>query len=149
MLINQVKKCLVQHQFYSVNELLLLYNIKIKLLYNSENNIHDATILISAHSSTIYLKDGLDEQYTNYLILHELGHFLIDYSLGCYNYSNTSYKSRNEFKANLFACCYLLKDCDLYDLNIVEYLINNGCPYKIANHIFDYFKSSFQIGNFL
>ena len=149
MLINQVKKCLIQHEYYSVNELLQLYNIKITSLPNSENIIHDATILISAHSSTIYLKDGLDEQYTNYLILHELGHFLLDYSLGCYNYTSRCYKYRNEFKANLFACCYILKGCDLHDLNIVEYLVNNGCPYKIANHIFDYLYSTFQIRNLL
>ena len=105
--------------------------------------------MISKDNSIIFLKDGLYENCNNYLILHELGHFLLDYSLGCYNYTSRCYKSKNEFKANLFAYCYLLKDCDLYDLNIVEYLVNNGCPYKTANHIFDYFKSSFQFGNFL
>lgn len=131
-----------------------------KALYVSESSISDfmfengirvdtsssideeAYLLIGDGKASILLRDDLDESRAAYAILHEVGHYVLDVEDGAYSFTLTHNRNRSEFKANLFACFCILKNIDLNSLNIIQYLICNGCPESIAIRVFDYMKQN-------
>ena len=65
----------------------------------------DSRIVKGYGQVVIFIKPGLPEQYENFLLLHELGHFYLHMMTGI---SDTALQIRNirreENEANIFAC---------------------------------------------
>lgn len=118
----------------------LLFENDIKLAYDDCLIISDTDGYLSIYNnnSTIFLKPNLHVNRERFIILHELGHFFLDYKPNSLFYMNQNYKGRYELRANLFACLCLLKNVDLSNLNIISYLMCHGCPRNIAISFFDY-----------
>lgn len=93
--------------------------------------------------NNIFIRESItDEQYKQFLILHEVGHHLLhDDRITSFYYKIRMSRSKNELEANLFACLYLLRDESLEDLNVIEYLSNNGVPKKVAIKVFDHIST--------
>lgn len=110
---------------------------------NASNSIsEEACLMLGNGKASILLRDDLDENRAAYAILHEIGHYVLDVEDGEYSFTLTHNRNRSEFKANLFACFCILKNIDLNGLNIIQWLICNGCPESIAVRVFDYMKQN-------
>lgn len=105
----------------------------------------EACLLLSSGQAVILMRNDLSDSRARYAIMHEIGHYVLDVENGKYSFTVEFNRSRSEFKANLFACFCLLKNVDLSNLNVIQYLINNGCPQNIAIKVFDYMKQNIGI----
>lgn len=104
----------------------------------SSDDSSQAYMLCTNNTSVLFLSSGLDENKKNFLTLHELGHYFIEYKESISRYMQTCDKKRSEFTADLFACLYLLQDEELYDVCIPDYLIARGCPKNTAWKVYEY-----------
>lgn len=126
----------------SSSDLADYYDIEIR---HSDNiNIFECPgyIVLSDLKAVIYIGNNLPYEFETFVILHEIGHYVLDYATGTYKFM---YKFRSirgfEFRANLFACLYLLKRIDLVNIDVPAYLIRCGCPANIAWKIYQYISS--------
>lgn len=101
----------------------------------------DSRLIINDGAGYIFIRPGLDCAYEQFLIAHELGHYILHYDENIsFNFLRRIYKTRLEKEANTFACFLLI--CDEYD-NIkmcdnIEFIIKEkGIPLKIWYSIFD------------
>lgn len=100
----------------------------------------DSRLIISNGAGYIFIRPGLDSAYENFLIAHELGHYILHYDENIsFNFLRRIYKTRLEKEANTFACFLLI--CDEYDNiktcdNIEFILKEKGIPLKIWYSIF-------------
>lgn len=124
---------------WNLADFLFENGIEVKVL-NTLNE--EACLLLSNSQAVILIRDDLNESRVRYAIIHEIGHYVLDIEDGKYSFIVEFNRSRSEFKANLFACFCLLKNVDLSNLNVIQYLINNGCPQNIAIKVFDYIKQN-------
>lgn len=85
---------------------------------------------------SIFLRNGLDYRYENFLIAHEIGHYVLhhDESISFY-FLKGMYEGRLEREANKFACCLLFSDLkkeDLQDIECFEFIVKEkGIPLEI------------------
>lgn len=116
----------------NVREIIDYHDITIE--YTDElNKKSDSSIFFYNHTGYITLKTDLDPLYENFLLAHELGHYLMHYS------ENSSFsfllklrKSKLEREANEFACRLLLHDIDLKTIENPDFIIKEkGIPIKI------------------
>lgn len=100
----------------------------------------DSRLIINEGTGYIFIRSGLDCAYENFLIAHELGHYILHYDENIsFNFLRRIYKTRLEKEANTFACFLLI--CDEYDNikmcdNIEFILKEKGIPLKIWYSIF-------------
>lgn len=77
---------------------------------------------------SIVVSNHLSDEKTKVVLLHEIGHYLFDKGIHCYNHRT------EENNANIFMCLYLVHneiwDSDYFD----EYLIYQGVPPKVARY---------------
>ena len=133
-----------------------LKNLSPKDLINSEgiDVIYDEALCYGRDSRidkgygqvVIFINPGLPEQYEQFLLLHELGHFYLHMTTGI---SDAALQIRNirreENEANIFACLYLL-DNQIYDNEYHDtYLCSVGVPAKIADYVQEYIYQYKQV----
>lgn len=100
----------------------------------------DSRLIINDGAGYIFIRPDLDSAYKNFLIAHELGHYILHYDENIsFNFLRRIYKTRLEKEANTFACFLLI--CDEYDNiktcdNIEFILKEKGIPLKIWYSIF-------------
>lgn len=75
--------------------------------------------------------------YYNFLILHEIGHYILHYSKDAsFINSIKIFGNKLEKEANAFACTYFIEhldaEIDRENLNIIKYLKSCGVPNNIA-----------------
>lgn len=130
-----------------VYELLYLLDIEIHETDFLKNRKCDSQIISFGGVTGIYIKQELKEEYKQFLLLHELGHYLLHYDDNMnFNFYLSRYKSKLEVEANLFACIALLKKMNLSkNSSLINVLIQNGVPEQIAHYNAD----KIQINNTL
>lgn len=84
------------------------------------------TILIG-NETFIFLNEEMDNKLTNYVMLHELGHYFLN---GSGVYCFTEKENNTEIEADVFACLMLGETKQKW--------INEGCPSKIADGVHNY-----------
>ncbi|MGL4362197.1 MAG: ImmA/IrrE family metallo-endopeptidase [Cellulosilyticaceae bacterium] len=105
-----------------VHELLCDYGIEV--MYVDDLDV-DA-MYIHTSRPRIIIRNDLDADKTNIVLLHELGHYLFDKK------SWLSNQRTNENNANLFVCLHLIKN-KIWEHNcFYGYLIDCGLSPKIA-----------------
>ncbi len=113
----------------SIKDLLDIYGLSV-----IENSYlpYDGIIV----NKIIFIKRNLNATYKNFIIMHELGHYVLhqDFSI-CYSFTD-DFSCDKEQEANLFAVLHLLKLTTSTTIhsesNLVEQLLTVGVPQSIA-----------------
>jgi Zn-dependent peptidase ImmA (M78 family) len=86
----------------------------------------------------IFVRKGLGKNYERFIILHEIGHYILHKGDRlAYSYSLLGHRSKLEVDANAFACLYILRDIDLYTVDIIYLLKKKGVPEDVAYKFFE------------
>ncbi len=94
----------------------------------------ESRIMINCYGdTTIFIRPDIDEYHYNFLLAHELGHYVLHYDTDIsFNYYCRVYKTKLEKEANDFACRLLLSDVDTTDTYNLEFIgREKGIPDKI------------------
>lgn len=112
--------------------------------YIKENNIHleydedmlknkDSVIISIQNDTCIFIKPNLNEEYEKFLILHELGHYVLHRD--CSKLLTSSTKMEHE--ANMFACLWLI-NCNIKDsIYFDTWLLSQNVPHQVTNDFQD------------
>ena len=116
----------------NVRDLVDYHNITIQ--YNDIlNKNSDSTLVVIEGKPYLTLKFDLDPLYENFLLAHELGHFLLHYDDNIsFTYLLRTRKTALEREANEFACRLLLYDINIKEVENMEFVVKEkGIPLKI------------------
>lgn len=93
----------------------------------------ESRLMIVDGNGYIFVRPNLDERYENFLIAHELGHYILHYDKNInFNFLNRIYKTRLEKEANEFAIRFLTYDVNMDNYENLEFLAKEkGIPLKI------------------
>ena len=93
----------------------------------------ESRLMIVDGNGYIFVRPNLDERYENFLIAHELGHYILHYDKNInFNILNRIYKTRLEKEANEFAIRFLTYDVNMDNYENLEFLAKEkGIPLKI------------------
>lgn len=127
-----VEKEMRKYRTSSVYRLLEYHDIELFYLDDLER-YPDSRLIVYEGLGNIFIKETLDEHYQNFLLAHELGHFLLHYDENIsFAFYRDHYKSKIEREANEFACRLLTQDIDFYHEENPQYLImEKGIPMNI------------------
>lgn len=118
----------------------LLYNEDIEVIEDQRllKRKCDSAILASDGSVGIFIKPDLPEEYRQFLLWHEYGHYKLHYDENMhFNFYLSRFAWKTEREANTFAALNLLKGEDIYDQNVIALLISKGVPEQIAIKVYD------------
>lgn len=122
----------------NIRELLEYHNIEV---FYTDNTLteNDSRMIIFQGKGNITTKSNLDPRYENFLLAHELGHYLLHYDKNInFQFLLNSYKGKLEREANEFACRFLLNDIYLTEDSNIEFIIKEkGIPLKIWYSVSD------------
>lgn len=95
----------------------------------------DSRLMIVDSKGYIFVRSDLDCAYENFLIAHELGHYVLHYDENIsFNFLRRVYKTRLEREANEFAIRLLMyKELhNIKELENIEFIVKEkGIPLKI------------------
>lgn len=95
----------------------------------------DSRLMIVDSKGYIFVRSDLDCAYENFLIAHELGHYVLHFDKDIsFNFLRRVYKTRLEREANEFACRLLLHNelHNIKEIENVEFLVKEkGIPLKV------------------
>ena len=129
----------------NIYEVLYLFDIEIKETDLLKNRKCDSQIISFNGVTGIYIKQDLEEEYKQFLLWHELGHYLLHHDDNMnFNFYLSKYKSKLETEANLFACICILKNANISkSSSLTSELMQSGVPEQIAY----YTNDKIQINN--
>lgn len=116
----------------NIKELIDFHNIEIT--YNDQvNRQSDSSLIVVNQEAYITLKTDLDPLYENFLLAHELGHYLLHYDDNIsFHFLLRTRKNALEREANEFALLLLFYDIDMKDIDNLEFILKEkGIPLKI------------------
>lgn len=95
----------------------------------------DSRLMIVDSKGYIFVRSDLDCAYENFLIAHELGHYVLHYDENIsFNFIRRVYKTRLEREANEFAIRLLMFEelHNIKDIENIEFIVKEkGIPLKI------------------
>ena len=95
----------------------------------------DSRLMIVDSKGYIFVRNDLDCAYENFLIAHELGHYVLHFDKDIsFNFLRRVYKTRLEREANEFAIRLLMQDelHNIKELENIEFIVKEkGIPLKI------------------
>ena len=107
----------------------LLNDLDVDIVYDNDlAGNEECRIFSCADGNCVFIKEKLNPLYEQFLLLHELGHYLMHYGMSTY----FTPAGRLEHEANTFVCLWLIRNdicsAQCYD----QYLINCGVPVNVA-----------------
>ena len=95
----------------------------------------DSRLMIVDSKGYIFVRSDLDCAYENFLIAHELGHYVLHYDENIsFNFLRRVYKTRLEREANEFAIKLLMYEelHNIKDIENIEFIVKEkGIPLKV------------------
>lgn len=95
----------------------------------------DSRLMIVDSKGYIFVRSNLDCAYENFLIAHELGHYVLHYDENIsFNFLRRVYKTRLEREANEFAIRLLMYEelHNIKDVENIEFIVKEkGIPLKV------------------
>lgn len=95
----------------------------------------DSRLMIVDSKGYIFVRSDLDGAYENFLIAHELGHYILHFDKDIsFNFLRRVYKTRLEREANEFACRLLMYEeiHNIKDVENIEFIVKEkGIPLKV------------------
>lgn len=132
-----VNQEICQYHTTNIRELLEFHDIEI--FYNDSLSKNDSSIFVHNGLGNISLKSQLNPLYENFLLAHELGHYLLHYHQDInFSFTLSCYKNRLEREANEFACRLLLYDISIDNDSDIEFIIKEkGIPLTIWYSLYE------------
>ena len=132
--VEKVEKLIEIYQTDSVRDLAEYLDISIQHQDFRAKTVDSRLMIIDA-KGFIFLRNDLDIIYENFLIAHEIGHYILHYDENIsFNFLRRVYKTRLEREANEFACALLLHDQldNIKNIENIEFVAKEkGIPLKI------------------
>lgn len=99
----------------------------------------ESRLMIIDGNGYIFVRPNLDERYENFLIAHELGHYILHYDKNInFNFLKRIYKTRLEKEANSFACKLLMSDIDIKQEENIDFIaMEKGIPLKVWHSVME------------
>ncbi|WP_028042127.1 ImmA/IrrE family metallo-endopeptidase [Candidatus Stoquefichus massiliensis] len=121
-----------QYHTNNVRELIDYCNISIQYC-DTLNKECDSSLFVLNKQAYITLKTDLNPLYENFLLAHELGHYIIHYDDHMsFSFLMKTRKNALEREANEFACRLLLKDINIKEVENIEFIVQEkGIPLQI------------------
>lgn len=95
----------------------------------------DSRLMIVDSKGYIFVRSNLNCAYENFLIAHELGHYVLHFDKDIsFNFLRRVYKTRLEREANEFACRLLMYEelHNIKDIENIEFIVKEkGIPLKV------------------
>ena len=95
----------------------------------------DSRLMIVDSKGYIFVRNDLDCAYENFLIAHELGHYVLHFDKDIsFNFLRRVYKTRLEREANEFAVRLLMYEelHNIKDIEHIEFIVKEkGIPLKV------------------
>ncbi len=121
----------------NIYELLDLLQIEVRYTPLLIPHRRESMIICDGINTMIFLKPVADTNYREFLLWHELGHYILHYNPRLkMNYALSTYKDRFEQEANLFAVFGILSNINLSDQRGIDAAIQHGVPTLVASDIF-------------
>ena len=102
-------------------------------------------MIISDNNNTaIFMTPELLEEYRQFLLWHEYGHYKLHYDPNMRSsFYLSRFKWKSEHEANVFAALALLKDEFISeDTNVINLMVHKGIPKRIVYKVYDTFATS-------
>lgn len=132
--VEEVEKLIAIYQTDNVRDLAEYLEISIQHQDFRAKTVDSRLMVIDA-KGFIFLRNDLDIIYENFLIAHEIGHYILHYDENIsFNFLRRVYKTRLEREANEFACALLLHDQldNIKNIENIEFVAKEkGIPLKI------------------
>lgn len=120
----------------SVYDVLAQLNIPVVIKSYFLDGKHDAAIISDNGEAMIFIKPDLGLPYSEFLLEHELGHFLdMGFSTKEYRYNKSEKKADEERTANTFAVIRLLSRDNPDEKDIFTASREKGIPIEIAKDV--------------
>lgn len=139
MEVNKIRELVSKLPSKNIYELLYYNDIQIIESESLINKKCDSTIVSNNNITGIFIKPDLPEEYKQFLLWHEYGHYCLHYEPDMhFNFYLSRFNWKSEHEANMFAVLALLQNEDLEDKNIIDLAVRNGVPNQIAIRAFDF-----------
>lgn len=130
----KVKDLIKKYNTSNIKELVDHLDISIKYQDFKAKTL-DSRLMIVDSKGYIFVRSDLDCAYENFLIAHELGHYVLHYDENIsFNFLRRVYKTRLEREANEFAIRLLMyKELhNIKDIENIEFIVKEkGIPLKV------------------
>ncbi len=117
----------------SIKAILDYLGIDIEYLELKGKMVESRIVINFYGDTTIFITPNLDEQYENFILAHELGHYILHYDNDTsFSFLRNVYKTKIEKEANEFACDILLSDINIKQVENIDFIRKEkGIPDKI------------------
>lgn len=130
----KIKDLIKKYNTSNVKELVDHLDISIEY-QNFKAKTLDSRLIIHNSQGFIFIRNDLDYSYENFLIAHELGHYILHYDENIsFNFLRRVYKTRLEREANEFAIRLLMYEelHNIKELENIEFIVKEkGIPLKV------------------
>lgn len=130
----KIKDLIKKYNTSNVKELVDHLDISIEY-QNFKAKTLDSRLIIHNSQGFIFIRNDLDYSYENFLIAHELGHYILNYDENIsFNFLRRVYKTRLEREANEFAIRLLMYEelHNIKELENIEFIVKEkGIPLKV------------------
>ena len=130
----KVKELIKKYNTSNVKELVDHLDISIEY-QNFKAKTLDSRLMIVDSKGYIFVRSDLDCAYENFLIAHELGHYVLHHDENIsFNFLRRVYKTRLEREANEFAIRLLMYEelHNIKELENIEFIVKEkGIPLKV------------------
>lgn len=130
----KVKDLIKKYNTSNIKELVDHLDISIEY-QNFKAKTLDSRLMIVDSKGYIFVRSDLDCAYENFLIAHELGHYVLHHDENIsFNFLRRVYKTRLEREANEFAIRLLMYEelHNIKELENIEFIVKEkGIPLKV------------------
>lgn len=130
----KVKDLIKKYNISNIKELVDHLDISIEYQDFKAKTL-DSRLIIIDSKGYIFVRSDLDCAYENFLIAHDLGHYVLHYDENIsFNFLRRVYKTRLEREANEFAIRLLMFEelHNIKDIENIEFIVKEkGIPLKI------------------
>ncbi len=134
--------------YNSVKEILDTLNIEVITKEIKSKTIQSQLIITEDGYASVFVSSSIeDENYINFLLAHELGHYVLHYDTDVsFSFISRIYKTRLEKEANLFACELLMCNENIKQQENIEFIVKEkGIPLKVWYSIAENIKNDFEL----